>query len=68
MDYIRLTKIRQSDADCSLATCSFLNTAKCSIHNGGHCENCNVFAQIVAKLCTFENAWDEMMRVGGGAI
>ena len=62
MEHIRLTKTQQSNADYSLVTCRFLDTDKCSIHNGGHCENCNVFAQIVAKLYTFENAMEEAVK------
>lgn len=62
MDYIRLTEEIQEiqgNTGNKIVSCRFWNTDKCSIHNGGHCENCDVFAKILAQLYMYENAFDE---------
>ena len=60
MDYIQFTKVDYKvdyeDKINEIITCNFWGTDRCSIHNGGHCENCNVFADMLAQLYIFENA------------
>ena len=62
MDYIQLTEELQGTAENKVISCRFWNTDKCSIHNGGHCEGCDVFSLILAQLHIYENAFEEMIK------
>lgn len=68
MDYIRLTKEQKDDTGRSIIACRFKDTDMCPIHSCENCGNCTVFQAMLMQLYKFENAWDEMMRAGGGVI
>lgn len=68
MDYIQFTKVDYEDTNSKTITCNFWGTDKCSIHNGGHCENCNVFADMLAQLYIFENELRATVGEGGAII
>ena len=62
MDYIRLTEEIQGNTENKIIRCRFWDTDKCSIHNGGHCESCDVFGKILAQLYMCENALEEKIK------
>ena len=62
MEYIRLTNEQQDNTGRSIITCSFKDTDRCPIHNGGNCGNCVVFNKILEQLSFFENMWEEFKR------
>ena len=64
MDYIQFTKVDYEDANGKTIICNFWGTDGCSIHNGGHCENCNVFAGMLAQLYIYENELRATAREG----
>lgn len=62
MDYIQLTEEFQGNVGEKRIGCRFWNTDKCSIHSGGHCENCEVFCQILSQLHMYESLFAEMIK------
>lgn len=62
MGYIQLTEEFQGNAGEKRIGCRFWNTDKCSIHSGGHCENCEVFCNMLAQLYMYENTFWTMFK------
>ena len=62
MDYIQFTNAEQVNTDCKIISCNFWGTDRCSIHNGGHCENCDVFTHMLAQLYMFENEFKKTVK------
>ena len=63
---IKLTTKQDDGSGNSIVTCGFWGTDKCSIHNGGHCENCSVFGIMLAKLNVFETCFEQV--IGGEKV
>ena len=62
MDYIRMIEEFQGNNGEKRIGCRLWNTEQCSIHNGGHCENCDVFCQILSQLHMYESLFAEMIK------
>ena len=63
MDYIRLTKVKQDNAGRTFITCKFEGTEKCPIHSCESCGNCTVFQAMLRQLYTYENMFEEKIKV-----